>query len=228
MLSQGGGPAPPSSASPSFSNPSSLPTKSYARVLADAALFALVSIAVHQPAFTDLGEPAVFFSAEEIAATLKPFQFAIVAKTPYGSPPFQEIKQQLQQRLNLGHDFIITALDNRHLLIRCSSEDDYLCLLMREQLLVKGFLFKFLKWTIDFKCGKEPPIAPVALRTSQLTNATAAYACVELDLLKDKPSKIWIGLGSTAQSFLAVGGRGAAVAVVVEIAERFHILRHLL
>ncbi|MQL99271.1 hypothetical protein Taro_031983, partial [Colocasia esculenta] len=177
MVSQGGGPAPPSSASPSFPNHlSSLPTKSYARVLADAPLFAPVSIAVHQPAFTDLGEPALWII---------------------------------------------------HLLIRCSSEDDYLRLLLREQLLVKGFLFKFLKWTIDFECGKEPPIAPVwvelpalkpnlfhetcissvagnigrvlqvALRTSQLTNATAAYACVELDLLKDKPSRIWIGMGST-------------------------------
>ncbi|MQM15963.1 hypothetical protein Taro_048916 [Colocasia esculenta] len=29
----------------------------------------------------------------------------------------------------------------------------------------------------------------VALRTSQITNATVAYVCVELDLLKDRPSR---------------------------------------
>ncbi|MQM00407.1 hypothetical protein Taro_033144 [Colocasia esculenta] len=124
----------------------------------------------------DLGEPVVYFSSDEIAATLKPLQFAIVAKTPYGRPPFQEIKHLLQQRLSLGHDFIIAAIDNRHLLLRCTSEDDYLRLLLREQLLVKGFLFKFLKWTIDFEwnIGR---VLQVALRTSQITNAAAAYAC---------------------------------------------------
>ncbi|MQM13326.1 hypothetical protein Taro_046250 [Colocasia esculenta] len=140
-----------------------MPSKSYARALADAPLFAPVSVVVHPPAFTDLGEPVVFFSSDEIAATLKPLQFAIVAKTPSGRPPFQEIKQLLQQHLTLGHDFIIAAMDNRHLLLR---------------------------WNI----GR---VLHVALRTSQITNATAAYACVELDLLKDRPSRVWIGMGST-------------------------------
>ncbi|MQM11500.1 hypothetical protein Taro_044402, partial [Colocasia esculenta] len=112
--------ASPSSSPPASVHPSPMPSKSYARDLADAPLFAPVSIDVHPPAFTDLGEPTVFFSADEIAATLKPLQFAIVAKPPYGRPPFQEIKHLLQQRLNLGHDFIIAAMDNHHLLLRFS------------------------------------------------------------------------------------------------------------
>ncbi|MQL99148.1 hypothetical protein Taro_031869 [Colocasia esculenta] len=74
-------------------------------------------------------------------------------------------------------------MDNRHLLLRCTFEDDYLRLLLHEQLLVKGNIGRVLQ---------------VALRTSQLTNATAAYACVKLDLLKDKPSRVWIGMGSAA------------------------------
>ncbi|MQL76524.1 hypothetical protein Taro_008932 [Colocasia esculenta] len=162
-----------------------MPSKSYARALVDAPLFALVSVAVHPPAFTDLGEPEVFFSSDEIAATLKPLQFAIVAKTPYRRPLFQEIKQLLQQHLNLGHDFIIAAMNNRHLLLQCTSEDDYLRLLLHEQLLVKGNIGRVLQ---------------VALRTSQITNATTAYACVELDLLNERPSRIWIGMGSAASS----------------------------
>ncbi|MQM02566.1 hypothetical protein Taro_035339, partial [Colocasia esculenta] len=170
---------------PTSDHPSPLPSKSYARALADAPLFAPVSIAVHPLTFTDLGEPAVFFSSDEIAATLKPLQFAIVAKTPYGRPPFQEIKHLLQQRLNLGHDFIIATMDNRHLLLRCTSEDDYLCLLLRGQLLVKENIGRVLQ---------------VALRTSQITNVTAAYACVKLDLLKDRPSRVWIGMGFAASS----------------------------
>lgn len=85
--------------------------RSYARAVAEAWLFRTVPLIVHPPAFTESNEPAVFFSTEEIQAALLPFQFAMVAKTPYGRPPFPEIKSQLVQQLGLNGDFVMGALN---------------------------------------------------------------------------------------------------------------------
>ncbi|MQL77201.1 hypothetical protein Taro_009620 [Colocasia esculenta] len=54
---------------------------SYAQAVAASLQLPAVASKVHDQAFTDQGEPVVFFSKEEMSASLIPFKFALVAKT---------------------------------------------------------------------------------------------------------------------------------------------------
>lgn len=60
---EGGGQPPQTSSAPAASTMH----KSYARMLAETNAFPKVDIPVHAPAFTDRGEPAVFFTTEALA-----------------------------------------------------------------------------------------------------------------------------------------------------------------
>ncbi|MQL97884.1 hypothetical protein Taro_030581 [Colocasia esculenta] len=198
---------------------------SFARVVAASLVLPDVPTTVHEPAFTDKGEPAVFFSREEMEVSLVPFKFSVVAKTAYGRPPIPEICSHLISRCGIKDSFLISALANWHLLLRFKSQDDYLRVLLRESLHVQGKLFRFFKWSPLFKLSEEPSIIPVwidfpallvslfqknllssiaanvgpvlqiAHTTELLINTKAARVCVELDLLKPRPDRIWIGMG---------------------------------
>lgn len=178
---------------------------------------------VHCPASTDNGEPAVFFSKEEISASLQPFSFAVVARTPFGRPPFPDIRSHLRARCDFKDDFMISSLDPRHLLLRFRNHDDFLSVLLRDTLFVHGKLFKFFKWSLDFSPDSDSPVLPIWIAfpflpvnfflepmlrsvagnigkvlkidssTSNLSNTSAARVCVELDISKIHPSRIWIG-----------------------------------
>ncbi|MQL92401.1 hypothetical protein Taro_025023 [Colocasia esculenta] len=52
----------------------------------------VVPVPVHAPATTDSGEPAAFFSLEEVNISCKLLDLAIIAKTPQCRPPFQDIR----------------------------------------------------------------------------------------------------------------------------------------
>lgn len=85
-------------------------------------------------ALTDSGEEGVFFTPEKVEASLLPFRYALVAKMPYSRPPYPEIKTLFAKQLGLSKEFVIATLDPQHLLLRCTSEDDYLRLLLRVQI----------------------------------------------------------------------------------------------
>lgn len=59
-----------------------------------------------------------------------PFKFALVTKTPSDRLPFPQLKALMTQRLGLRGPFMIGALDNCHLLIRCMTEEDFIKILL--------------------------------------------------------------------------------------------------
>ncbi|MQM09837.1 hypothetical protein Taro_042718 [Colocasia esculenta] len=134
---------------------------SFAQVIQASLTFPKVDIPVHAPAFTDKGDPACFFSKAEVEASLYPLKFAIVVKTPHGQPSYPEIRSHLTNRCDLRESFVISNINQTHLLCRFSSEDNFLKVLLRESLYVMGKLFKFSKWTPSFKPEKESSIVPV-------------------------------------------------------------------
>ncbi|MQL90187.1 hypothetical protein Taro_022775 [Colocasia esculenta] len=123
---------------------------------------------VHLPAFTDHGEPAVFFSKEEMEASLKLFLFSVIAKTTFGRPAFPEIHSHLVSRCDIKEPFVISAMDNMHLLLRFKCQDDYLKVLLRESIYVQGKLFQFFKWTPLFKPSENPTVVPVWVEFPEL------------------------------------------------------------
>ncbi|MQM07683.1 hypothetical protein Taro_040524 [Colocasia esculenta] len=134
---------------------------SFAKVVAASLVLIDVVTDVHLPTFTNHGKPTVFFSKEEMEASLKPFLYSVVAKTAYGRPAFPEIHSHLTSRCDIKEPFVISAMDNLHLLLRFKCQDDYLKVLLREFIYVQGKLFMFFKWTPLFKPSEEPTIVPV-------------------------------------------------------------------
>lgn len=136
----------------------------YAQLVASTRSLQRISIGgVKPPAFTDKGEPAVFFTKEEFQRSLKPFEYAIIAKCSYGRPPIPEVKTCLMQWLSISRDFILSNMNPKHLLIRFDDEEDFIKLFLRNNLYVKGFLFR---WTPDFHFNEDP----TAMRLSGLVS----------------------------------------------------------
>ncbi|MQL95269.1 hypothetical protein Taro_027939 [Colocasia esculenta] len=127
----------------------------------------VVPVPVHSPATTDAGEPIVFFSSEEVKLSCKALDLAVIAKTQQGKPPFPDICNHLQQCFKLQHDFLISALDGRHLIIRFKNEEDYYKVLLKD--------------TVD-------------QNTSRMIRVDAEVVCVQLDVLKNLPDRVWVGV----------------------------------
>lgn len=186
-----------------------------------------LGIPVKDPAFTDLGEPAVFFTKTEVQATVKFLGRAVVAKCAYGRPAFADIKSYLTQRLKISPDFVISKLNPRHLLLRFDNDEDFMKLLLQKNLYIRGFLFHFFRWTPDFSFDMDPPTVPVWIgfpdlpanlyheeclysiagnfgsvlrihdRSLSMTDTSEALVCVEMDLSAKSRERIWIDLDGT-------------------------------
>lgn len=197
---------------------------SYAQTLLSSSKQVRTPIAVKAPYFTHLGEPAAFFSKEDIHASMQMLNHAIIAKCAYGRPAIPELKSYLMQRLSLSADFVISRLNLRHVPFRLGCEGDFLKLLIQKNLYIKGFLFRFFCWSPDFDFDADPSIASVWIgfpglpanlyhedcmrtiavnfgqvlriheNTLAMTDTSEALACVELDLLAKRKERLWIDL----------------------------------
>ncbi|MQL88321.1 hypothetical protein Taro_020879 [Colocasia esculenta] len=132
----------------------------------------------------------------------------------------------MMQRLHFSQDFIMSALDSKHLLIRFQNKSDYLQVLLKETLQVQGRPFRFFRWSIDFSPHEDSPIVLVWLElpglpvnffhecmirsiagsigpvlqvdknTSSLTRSQAARVNVQLDISKQLPARVWVRIGA--------------------------------
>lgn len=198
--------------------------KSFAQTLIEGKLRPCSGKIVKPPAFTTDGEPAVFFTMEDIADSCEDLLHAVIAKCSYGRPSIPEVKSHIIQAFHLD-GVVISRLDPRHLLIRLNNEEDFIKLLLQKSAIIKGFLFRFFKWQLDFDFKADPPVIPAwislpglpanffredmlksiasnigpVLRIHDTTlaqsNTTEAIVCVELNLEKVRRDRIWIGIG---------------------------------
>lgn len=199
------------------------PRKSFAQIVLEAGDRPKVPIQVKPPGFTDQGEPAVYFSAEEIQASCEFFKFAVVAKCSYGRPSIPEIRSFLTQKFQFKSACVISRLNVRHLLIRLSCEEDVLQLMIQKHIYIRGFLLRFFRWSRNFSYDSDPSTVPAwigfpelpvhffhesmlrsiagnigyVLRihdsTLALTDTSEAVVCVDLDLGTPRRNRIWIG-----------------------------------
>ncbi|MQM20084.1 hypothetical protein Taro_053097 [Colocasia esculenta] len=199
---------------------------SFAQMLLQSMSPPALPLIAHRSAVTDQGEPAAFFTMEEIKISCKPLELAVIARTPQGCPPFQEIRTHLTQRFPFKQDFFLSVLDARHLLIRLQNKEDFLLLLLKESMYIQGRIFYFFKWTMDFSPNKDSPIIPVWIElpalpanfyntamictlarsigpvlkvdrnTICLTRTQAARINVQMDTSKQLPERIWVGIGA--------------------------------
>lgn len=96
----------------------SAPIPSFAQVVSQEIGLPKFNMKIHAPAFSDSGEPATFFSSDEVYQSCQALRFAIIARTPRGRPAYDVMRYHLAQRFKFNQHFVISSLDSRHLLLR--------------------------------------------------------------------------------------------------------------
>ena len=173
---------------------------------------------------THRGEPAVVFNAADIAAVASPFRFTLVGKFSKGRPLLPELRKFFSM-LDLKDSVSVGLLDARHVLLRFNGEADFLRVWARNVWYVHGCPMRVFKWSSKFHVDRESSLVPVWFRlpklpihlfakpclfhivsclgnplfvdaaTSSFIRPNVARVCVEVDLLKSLPSRVWVDMG---------------------------------
>lgn len=181
---------------------------------------------------THRGSPAIYYNRQQLARYSDPYHQTLVAKfskgynkqnPDLGRPPLEKL-QEYFAALDLQGEFQLGLLDNRHVLIRCNLQEDFLRLYSRSVWYVRGIPMRIFKWSPGFHVERESPIVPVWIAfprlpiqffnaealfqlcrligiplrmdaaTQSLKRPSVARVQIELDVLKQRPEKVWIGM----------------------------------
>ncbi|XP_027071974.1 uncharacterized protein [Coffea arabica] len=205
-----------------FQPPGGRASRSFTEVLQDQPSLSPCKI---RPISQFKGEPAILFSKKDIAKMVAPFKFAIVEKFSHGRPSLDAMRKSFST-IGFQSSFNIGLLDQRHVLIRFGLEEDYLRCWMKGLWSIADFSMRVFKWSPNFQLTSESSHAPVWIALEQLpvhffnraslfsiasaigsplkvNSATATLArpnvarvCVDLDVSKDPPGRVWIAAGS--------------------------------
>ena len=115
-------------------NPIAIATKSFAAAIGNTRSTSIP----HKSPSIHRGEPALFFSDEDIAALSSPFKFALIGKFSHGRPSLAVIKSTFET-FGLKAAFSIGLIDPKHVLIKFNHEDDYHKVWLREQWYLQKF-----------------------------------------------------------------------------------------
>lgn len=168
--------------------------------------------------------PAIFFDESEITELSSRFDLAIVGRFPSGRPNLALIRK-IFDKVGFSEAFTVSLLDATHILIRFSSNSDFLRCLLRKSWSIDGYKMLVFRWTHDFDPCVESPLSPVWIgleglpihlfaptalysifnliglplkidkATAQLSRPAVARICVEVDLPKELPNSVWLHLG---------------------------------
>nr|XP_027083516.1 uncharacterized protein LOC113705806 [Coffea arabica] len=176
------------------------------------------------------GEPAVFFSREDIVKLAAPYKFVVVGKFSHGRPKLDDVRRFFST-LNLKNSVTIGHLDARHVLMRFNQEADFLRVWTRGIWQIGRFPMRVFHWSPDFHVQRESSLAPVWIAlpcltihffdkhslfsiasvvgrplyvdaaTSSVSRPSVARVCVEVDLLHPLPQRVWVGMSGEADGF---------------------------
>ncbi|WMV55379.1 hypothetical protein MTR67_048764 [Solanum verrucosum] len=110
------------------------------------------------------GEPSITWKSSEVKSliTQKNLQYAIIGKFSYGKPEVQELRRTLPRQCGIKSECTIGVLDNKHILIRLTTMEDYVHLLSTTAFYVKVkenyWQIRTLKWDPWFEPDMETTI----------------------------------------------------------------------
>ncbi|VFQ96661.1 unnamed protein product [Cuscuta campestris] len=178
----------------------------------------------YKPATKYKGQPAISFSDEEIINLSARFVCTIVGRFTKGRPCLISIHKAFE-RIAFENEFIVSLLDESHILINFEYENDFLRCLLRKYWKINGFILKVFRWTHDFDPNIDSPLIPVWISleglpihffdslalysianligkplktdaaTANLSRPSIARICVEVDTSEELPHGVWIHLG---------------------------------
>lgn len=144
-------------------------------------------------------------------------------KFSVGRPSIQDIKEHIIRLWNVKSSFIVGLLDLIHVMIDLQSPEDMVRALSREGHMINACMYRLIQWSNDFGFKKHNPTVVVWMRlhylpldlfitsflqrignaagwflraddrTLALTHPMYARICVEVDVSKELPSRIWLG-----------------------------------
>ncbi|XP_071928035.1 uncharacterized protein [Coffea arabica] len=168
------------------------------------------------------GEPALRMSQEDMLCLAEPFRHALVGRFGFSRPSMDLIRKFFIS-LGLKGDCSVGLLDQNHVLIRPSLQEDYTRLFVRRLWYVHGSAMTISKWSLDFRANKEIAVAPVwvtfpelpipflhkvqlsklaetlgrllriDVATADLRRPSVARILVEMDVSKPPIKRVWIG-----------------------------------
>ncbi|KAK4371635.1 hypothetical protein RND71_007019 [Anisodus tanguticus] len=113
------------------------------------------------------GEPTIRFTNQEVASMVEQqdLKYAVVGKFSHGMPSIAFLRTAIPKQCSLKAEVNIGFLHNRHVLIRCSIEEDYVTLMSRPNFWIKettkSFLMRTFKWDIWFTPEEETSMAVI-------------------------------------------------------------------
>ncbi|KAK4338772.1 hypothetical protein RND71_040234 [Anisodus tanguticus] len=95
------------------------------------------------------GEPTIRFTNQEVASMVEQqdLKYAVVGKFSHGMPSIAFLRTAIPKQCSLKAEVNIGLLHNRHVLIRCSIEEDYVTLMSRPNFWIKENSKSFLMRT---------------------------------------------------------------------------------
>ncbi|KAK4343220.1 hypothetical protein RND71_039036 [Anisodus tanguticus] len=115
------------------------------------------------------GEPTIRFTNQEVASMVEQqdLKYAVVGKFSHGMPSIAFLRTAIPKQCSLKAEVNIGLLHNRHVLIRCSIEEDYVTLMSRPNFWIKenskSFFMRTFKWDIWFTPEEETSMAVIWL-----------------------------------------------------------------
>ncbi|KAL2239149.1 UNVERIFIED_CONTAM: hypothetical protein Sindi_0556100 [Sesamum indicum] len=183
---------------PSISTPN-LPRKTFAEVVVPSRTSKTTNTATNKYFFADSPPPAIgtvladdrgltlLFTDAETEVLAAPFRFALVGKFSHGALSYSML-HKLIAGTGIKNKFMVSMMNNRHVLISLSCEADYTRLWLRRIWYIQKYPMRIFKWTPTFTPSKESSIVPVWVSFPELPAHLfrKARACIELDLLKPR------------------------------------------
>ncbi|KAK6919812.1 protein of unknown function DUF4283 [Dillenia turbinata] len=176
------------------------------------------------------GELAVFFSKEDINKLVALFKLTLVEKFSHEKPKLEEIRKFFAT-LNLRGTIIVGHLDTRHVLLRFTKEGDFLQIWTPRLWQIFKFPMRTFRWTPYFHVSRESSIVSIWLSLPCLpiyffdkhslfsivnsigrslyadsatfvsTRPSVARVCVEVDLFKPIPQRVWVDMIGESSGF---------------------------
>ncbi|KAH0633248.1 hypothetical protein KY284_036034 [Solanum tuberosum] len=143
------------------------------------------------------GEPQVIWEEEEVEQMIvnENLEYAVIGKFSYGWPEIQDLRKLITKQCELKGDCNIGLLSNRHVLIRATLLEDYETTTAIAWIsfpsLPPIFFGKEAVFSLAVAVGK--PLQ-VDMATRNQTRPSCARVKVEVDLLREFPKRIKIGM----------------------------------
>lgn len=172
------------------------------------------------------GYPAISFSVEEVNALAAPYQYSLVGNFPKSRPPLEVIRACFH-KIGFKEDLQISLLAKSIVLLKFICPLDYQRCFTKRLWKINGSMMLVSKWKPDFHVDKESTIFPIWITlehlpihlhdsyalleiakligkplmmdssTASKIRPSVARFCVEIDVSRELPHKIWILNGTT-------------------------------